>query len=177
VRLLAASGCRRARLLLVGPGIPRALAGATFTYDARDLLAPHKCGGGSDGGGSGGEGSSGRHNNGSGGDSSGVDADAQSPRQPYPLRDAVASVAAANPHEVGAAEAAAEAAASRASRQAATAAEGEEEGGVFVLRVAYAPGMFHDQASMPSGTGALPADLDCERQPPHLVACFNAGVW
>ncbi|KAG1656860.1 hypothetical protein FOA52_006547 [Chlamydomonas sp. UWO 241] len=212
-RLLAATGCRRARLLLVGPGIPRALAGASFTYDARDLLAPHKCGGGSSGraegdralrdddgssgedegrsserrsgrsGGSGGSRRSGRsgsysrsgsgEDSGSGGDAG---AQAQAPRARYPLRVAVARVAAANPHEVGAAEAAAEAAASRALREAATSAQGGE-GGVFVLRIAYAPGMFHDQASIPSGAGAVLADLDCERQPPHLVACFNAGVW
>ena len=45
------------------------------------------------------------------------------------------------------------------------------------LRVAYAPTLFHEQGGMQAGRGACREDLDSLERPPHLVVCFNAGVW
>lgn len=48
---------------------------------------------------------------------------------------------------------------------------------LITLRIAYASCHFHDQGSLSAGPGADLGDLDSSGHPPHLVACFNAGVW
>ena len=47
----------------------------------------------------------------------------------------------------------------------------------ITLRIAYASCHFHDQGTLPAGPGADLVDLDSSDHPPHLVVCFNAGVW
>jgi hypothetical protein len=47
------------------------------------------------------------------------------------------------------------------------------------LRVAYSPGLL-DAQHVDRGSerrGARQCDLDSAAQPPHLICCFNAGVW
>lgn len=146
VRLVEAAGVRRLRLLLCGPSVSPLMEGQTFVWPAAP--APAAAAG-----------------------STAPPALASEPAsasatQPYGLHAALAAAAAGEGAGAGAGTAA----------PAPGAAVPSTTGGdTMTLRVAYCPGLFHDQATAAAGPGAEAADLDTPEQPPHLVVCFNAG--